>query len=226
MANILVINNRETSTNLIVYDLRQVGHYVEVISNETGNGYDIANLINFDVILIDCNTIDLNSLALIKKTKEEKSRTICIVIADSLYESDILEIFDVGGDDYLIKPYSSRILIARIHSHLKKVKFNEIDYRYGDLVINKRDKKILLQEKELKLTQKEYDLLEYLIFNADKVLDRKKILKKVWEISYDGRNRSVDVYVVRLRKHLMNSNVNISRAYGTGYMLEKNDVIK
>lgn len=217
---VLMVKEYITSKEWVAYDLRQVGYeVVEVVEQE--QVIERLKTEHFDVVLID-ETFDKHRDMLINYLKEEQIDSVVMVIAAQLEENDILTMFEDGIDDYMIKPFSSRILIARMHSHLRN-REEDPNKVYGDIEINEKRRSVKCQSKELDLTKKEYDVLQYLLSYINQVVSRHQLFKDLWDMEYDGQNRLVDIYIFRLKKHLKGSQLIIHQVHGVGYILETGD---
>lgn len=219
MKKILIIEDEANIRKLIAYDLKQVGFDVE----EAEDGKEAKKLVSkntFDVLLVDWMIPYISGIELVKQFREQNVSGVIIMLTAKDEEENILEAFEAGVDDYVSKPFSPRILLARINSHLKKQQKEQKD-RFLDLSINERKRKIYVGEEELVLTKKEYDLLCYFILNANIVLSRDQILNDIWGFDYDGDTRIVDVHTFKLRNKLKVSKAEISSSRGVGYILEE-----
>ena len=134
-------------------------------------------------------------------------------------EEDLLDAFQVGVDDYVTKPFSPRELSARINAQLRRyydVSKNR-SIKIGNTTLDLDLHQVLIDENKIELTKKEFDLLYYLMRNIDTVLSRDMILNEVWDFSYDGDTRIVDVHIFKLRSKLENSDITIDSLRGVGY---------
>ncbi len=143
------------------------------------------------------------------------------VIFTSARDQDIDKIFglELGSDDYMTKPYSSKELVLRVNNIIKRVykeKDNNI-INYENYIINLERRQVELNKKEIKLTTLEFDLLLLFLSNKGKCFSREEILKNIWGNDYFGTDRAVDDLVRRLRKKL--SKLKIEAVYGYGYRL-------
>lgn len=134
----------------------------------------------------------------IRKTKD----TPVIMLSAMKEETDKLNSFNLGVDDYVTKPFSPKELIARVKAHLKRTVKNEEVYTYKDLVVDYKGRKVTINGKSVSLTPKEYELLTYFIKNKGIALSREQLLNSVWDYDYYGDDRTVDTHVKMLRKNL------------------------
>jgi two-component system response regulator CssR len=178
-----------------------------------GNKVDIWIL---DIMIKD----DVNGYDIIKEIRKENE--LVPVIFTSARDQDLDKILglELGSDDYITKPYSPKELVLRVNNIIKRV-YGTNDQniiKYNNYVINLDKRKVTLEDKELRLTTLEFDLLVYLLNNKGKQLSREEILEKVWQEDYFGSDRVVDDLIRRLRKKM---NINVQSIYGYGYRLDE-----
>ena len=178
-----------------------------------GNKVDIWIL---DIMLKD----DINGYDIIKEIRKENE--LVPVIFTSARDQDLDKILglELGSDDYITKPYSPKELVLRVNNIIKRV-YGTNDQniiKYDNYVINLDKRKVTQDDKEIRLTTLEFDLLIYLLNNKGKQLSREEILEKVWQEDYFGSDRVVDDLIRRLRKKM---NINVQSIYGYGYRLDE-----
>jgi len=182
----------------------------------------------FDLLITDLILPKMNGLDLCKAIREKGSKLPIIMLTALGATDDKLEGFDAGADDYLVKPFDFRELHARIKTLLKRsnsetemISISKITY--ADLEIETFQKKAFRQGVELQLTPKEYNLLEFMVKNPDRVLSREEIAKKIWNLDFDTGTNFIDVYINYLRKKVdkpFSSNLIHTRT-GMGFILQK-----
>ena len=162
----------------------------------------------------------LNGLEVCRRIRKSKKTPIIMLTArDSVM--DKVSGFQMGADDYLVKPFAIEELLARIEALLRRVQnstevLNIIEFK--DIVINIESRTVECAGEEVNLTTKEYELLVYLIKNKNKVLSRDFLIENIWGYDYDGENNVVDVYIRHLRSKL-NNNDYIQTVRGVGYVV-------
>lgn len=220
MVKILVIEDEESIRRLIRYDLRVSGY--EVDSEEDGlKGLDNALNNKYDVIVIDWMLPGLDGLSIVKELRNNRVDSIIIMLTAKDQETDILESFEAGVDDYITKPFSPRQLQARIKAHLKRVIVTTtVEETIGNLSLNRNLHEVKVKDEVVNLTKKEYDLLLYLVDNKNHVLSREQILSEIWNFDYDGDTRIVDVHIFKLRSKLEQATLIIEAMRGVGYVLK------
>jgi DNA-binding response OmpR family regulator len=160
---------------------------------------------SYDLILSDCVLPKLSGIDLCKIIRTQRSDTPFILLTALGTTDDKLIGFEAGADDYMVKPFEMRELIARIKALLNRSKkqTNTLDFlQYADLSMNTRNKEVKRQETTIRLTPKEYKLLEFLVRNAEKIVSREEITQYVWEMHYDTGTNFIDVYINYLRKKI------------------------
>lgn len=128
--------------------------------------------------------------------------------------------FDLGADEYIAKPFSPRILVARVEAILRRSSNQEDICHFGKITVNKPAREVCVDGRQIDLTYKEYELLCYLSDNSGVALSREKILNNVWDYSYFGDERTVDTHVKTLRNKLGEAADYIKTIRGVGYKFE------
>ena len=192
----------------------------EVIEAE--NGVEALENINntVDLIILDIMMPKLDGFSACKKIKEKYNIPIIMLSARS-EEYDKLYGFDLGIDDYLTKPFSPKELIARIKAvtNRKEKKKHKI-FQYENLSVDFIAHKITINNEEVTVTPKEYELLCYFIDNINVALSREQLLSKVWGYDFYGDNRTVDTHIKMLRNNLKEYRNLIVTVRGMGYKFE------
>ncbi|MBR4618495.1 MAG: response regulator transcription factor [Bacilli bacterium] len=217
MYKICFVEDEEDLANLVKVYLEKAGY--DVICFSKGN--DAINYIqnNPDLWILDIMLNDeVSGYDIIKEIR--KTNTNVPVIFTSARDKEIDKILglELGSDDYITKPYSSKELVLRVNNIIKRVYGNEKKLlQYEKYQINVEKRIVYLDKKEIKLTTLEFDLLTLLLENINKVFTREEILNKVWGDDYFGTDRVVDDLIRRLRKKM--PLLNINSVYGYGYRL-------
>ena len=150
-----------------------------------------------------------------------KSDAIILMVTAKDDESDVLEAFEAGVDDYIRKPFSPRELLARVNAHLRKHQSSESKIlSYHDVECNLLTRELFVKNVAVSCTKKEFDLMAHLLSNVNIVLTRDDILNELWNFDYDGDTRIVDVHIFKLRTKLEFSSLSIESKRGVGYVLQ------
>lgn len=172
---------------------------------EAENGIEALDIIKnekIDLVILDIMMPKMDGLAFLKNMKKEVNIPVIILSARD-EEYDKLIGFDLNADDYLTKPFSPKELIARIKAVLRRSGINlNNTYTYESLILNYDAHSLYIDEKEVKLTPKEYELLCYFIKNKNIALSREQLLTKIWGYDFYGDDRTVDTHIKMLRNNL------------------------
>lgn len=174
-----------------------------------------------DLVLLDIMMPIMDGLTMLEKLREVSTVPVILLTAKG-EEEDKLQGYDYGADDYMTKPFSPKIVIAKVKALLKRTR-DDVDSSSQDfngLTINKLSHEVKIDGKEIVLSPKEYELLMYLITNEGIALSRDNILDNVWGIDYYGDIRTVDTNVKRLREKLLDKSNYIVTVRGSGYKFE------
>lgn len=160
---------------------------------------------NFDILILDINLPYKNGIELCKEIRSINQKVPIMMLTALGTTEDKLTGFECGADDYLVKPFEFRELLARIRSLLKRTSITETNgniLRFLDLEMNLLTYEVKRGGKKINLTQKEFALLEYMLRNKGRVVSRVDIAEKVWDITFDTGTNVIDVYVNFLRKKI------------------------
>lgn len=172
------------------------------------------------LIILDVMMPKINGWEVCKEIRENSKVPIIMLTAKG-EESDELMGFDIGADEYISKPFSPKILVARVEAILRRTgKKEEETLEIGGIVIDRLGHQVRVDGKELELSYKEFELLTYFIENKGIALSREKILNHVWNYDYFGDARTIDTHVKKLRSKLGDKGRYIKTIWGMGYKFE------
>lgn len=174
-----------------------------------------------DLVILDIMMPKMDGITMLEKLREVSTVPVILLTAKG-EEEDKLQGYDYGADDYITKPFSPKVLIAKVKALLKRTRDN-LDSSYQEfngLTINKLSHEVKVDGTEILLSPKEYELLVYLITNEGIALSRDNILDNVWGLDYYGDLRTVDTNIKRLREKLGNKASYIVTVRGSGYRFE------
>ena len=174
-----------------------------------------------DLVILDIMMPKMDGITMLEKLREVSTVPVILLTAKG-EEEDKLQGYDCGADDYMTKPFSPKVLIAKVKALLKRTRDN-LDSSYQEfngLTINKLSHEVKVDGNEIMLSPKEYELLIYLITNEGIALSRDNILDNVWGLDYYGDIRTVDTNIKRLREKLLSKSNCIVTVRGSGYKFE------
>lgn len=194
---------------------------------EADNGRDA--LVWFDSLLPDLLILDImmpamNGFEVCREVREKSAVPIILLTAKST-DDDKIYGFELGADDYVTKPFSPKVLVARANALMKRVEGTHQPessiIKFGSAMFNPLAHRLEVEDAEVELTPKEYDLLWLLIRNKGIVISRDTILSRIWGIEFEGDSRVVDSHIKKLRSKLGYESRFIRTVIGTGYMFEE-----
>jgi two-component system copper resistance phosphate regulon response regulator CusR len=199
---ILLIEDEPKVASFIKQGLEEQS-YTVTIAYDGFFGHKLATENEFDVIIMDLMIPYMNGLELCKRLREEDIKTPILMLTALATTDDKVAGLEIGADDYMVKPFEFRELLARIKSLSKRFTDNVHSskvLKIADLEMNLDQKSVKRSGKNIDLTAKEFSLLEFMLRNKYKVVSRAEISEKVWDIHFDTGTNVIDVYVNFLRK--------------------------
>lgn len=175
---------------------------------------------HYDCILIDIMMPKVNGFEAVKKIKKFDDTPILMISARS-EEYDKLLGFELGIDDYIVKPFSPKEVMARVKAVIKRYSPIGDTIVEGRITLKKDAREVIVNNEIVPLTNKEYDILLYFLENKGVALSRKDILTRIWGEDYFGDGRTVDTHVKMLRSHLGTAGDYIKTVHGIGYKFER-----
>lgn len=175
---------------------------------------------DIDLIILDVMMPIYDGWEVLKEIREHSDVPVIMLTALSDEKHEVLGL-KKGADDYISKPFSYEIFVARLNSFIRKLKKKQLDEVIaGKIKINQNTHKVIVDGSEVELNRKEYSLLNYFIINSDRVLTREQILYNVWGYDFDGDIRTIDTHIKTLRSKLSKYSNYITTVRGSGYMFE------
>lgn len=217
---ILVVDDEERMQKLLK-DFLKMKDYEVLLA---GNGEEAIDLFfkekSIALIILDVMMPKMDGWTALKTIREHSKVPVIMLTARS-EESDELKGFDYGADEYISKPFSPKILVARVEALLRRsgVQKEEL-LEVGGIVIDEAAHSVTVDGKPIELSFKEYELLQYFVENKGIALSREKILNNVWNYDYFGDARTIDTHVKKLRAKLMDKGEYIKTVWGMGYKFE------
>lgn len=217
---VLVVDDDNRIRQMVSMFLRSNGFdVIEAADGQAALDEFYKNSSRIDLILLDIMLPKRDGLSVLNELRTGSMVPVILVTAKD-EEYDQLAGFRAGADDYMSKPFSPSVLLARINSVMRRtsVKNRNDKLECGPMIINNLSKSVKISGKTVALTQKEFDLIHYLVSNKGLVLSRDQILNAVWSYDYDGDPRTVDTHIKQLRAKLGIMSKCIKTIHGTGYM--------
>ena len=175
---------------------------------------------SINLILLDVMMPKLDGWSVLRQIRQTSNVPIVMLTARG-EEQDELFGFELGVDEYISKPFSPKILVARVEAILKRLQVNEKEIKdYGGIVIDADGRTVEVDSKKIDLSLREYELLKYLVDNSGIALSRDKILNNVWNYDYYGDSRTIDSHIKKIRHKLGKKGKYIHTMRGVGYKFE------
>lgn len=214
MKKILVVDDEWKIRKLIKDYLVREGYSVDE-AGDGEEGLDLFFQTTYDIVILDIMMPKIDGWSVCRKIREE-SQVPIIMLTARADESDQLLGFELETDEYMIKPFNPKLLVAKVKALLRRDgKIVDKTYlEFGDLIIDTSKREVKLGDVILELTPKEYDLLYFFIENKGLALSREKILNSVWGWDYFGDSRTVDTHIKRLRKKIGDNFIQTVRGFG------------
>lgn len=224
---VLIVEDDKNISKLIKYNLEKEGFYCTACFN----GEEALKALDkdpFNLIILDIMLPGIDGLEVCRQVKQNKalSNVLIIMLTAKGEEVDRVVGFELGADDYIVKPFSPRELILRIRAILRRLKPVEPEKDQlisGKLTIDLPRHKVTVDKKEVELTSMEFKLLVILMQRKGRVQSREKLLEDVWDIASDVTTRTVDTHVKRLREKLGKAGDMIETLRGVGYRFSEKE---
>lgn len=221
--SILVVDDEERMRKLIKDFLTNKGyHILEAEDGEKALEVYQQNKSKIMLILLDVMMPKLDGWSVLRQIRQEDKEIPIIMLTARGEEQDELFGFELGVDEYISKPFSPKILVARVEAILKRTGKDEKKVKdFGGIEIDKEGRTVSVDGKPIELSLREYELLVYLVQNENIALSRDKILNNVWNYDYYGDTRTIDSHVKKIRHKLGKKGKYIKTIRGIGYKFER-----
>lgn len=220
---ILVAEDEKLLNEMITKTLTQEGYCVDSCFNGE-EALHFLRMGEFDAVIMDIMMPKTDGITAVKAMRANKDSTPVIFLTAKDSIADRVSGLDAGAEDYLVKPFAFAELLARLRALTRRNSGNETNiYTAADLTLDTKSKTVRRGDDVIALTAKEYDILEYLMYNKGIILSREKIENHVWNFDYSGGTNVVDVYIRYLRKKIdaPYDKKLIQTIRGFGYMIEE-----
>ena len=223
MERILIVDDNIDIAELESYILKEEG-YETVITHSGEEALEEINKNQFDLILMDIMMDGISGIELCAKVRDKVDCSIIFVTAKANLVDKMIG-FEIGGDDYITKPFENQELVSRVKAHLRKDKRIKNTNKgniisIGEIKINKENYEVKKNDEKINLSTKEFELLSYLMENAGIVLSKEQIYENVWKSSF-GDIGSVAVHIKNLRDKIDKEEKYIITVWGFGYKFTK-----
>ena len=225
MANILIVEDEKKMQEIITEYMRRGGH----VCYTADDGVDALMVLKnhpMDLMILDIMMPSIDGFSVCKMAREMSNLPIIILTAKS-GEEDKLKGYDLGADDYMTKPFSPKVLLAKTNALLRRTSaipsdtvniVNTVDG--GKISIIPASHKVFLDGQEITLTYKEYELLYFLMSNPGQIFTREQLLNRIWGYDFEGTTRTVDTHIKTLRQKLGDEGRHIVTLIRSGYKFE------
>lgn len=222
MALIYVVEDDDNIREIETIALKNSNYLVKAFARAT-DFYRALNDILPDLVLLDVMLPDENGCDIVRRLRSQSAtkRLPVIMVTAKTSEMDMVKGLDDGADDYIKKPFSVLELLSRVKALLRRsTEETAQQLRVGDIQLDNARRIVLAQSKSVELTYKEYELLRYLMINAEMVLSRESIMRFVWGTDFEGETRTVDMHIKTLRQKLGPCGRQIGTVRNVGYVLQ------
>lgn len=221
MANVLIVEDEKNMQDIIVEYMQRGGHTCFTAAD----GVDAVLILKntpMDLMILDVMMPHLDGFSVCRIARELSNMPIIMLTAKS-DEDDKLRGYECGADDYMTKPFSPRVLLAKVNALLRRFSAICMDaLSIGKITIVPSSHKVFVDGKELTLTHKEYELLHLFMTNPGQIFSRDQLLNRIWGYDFDGTTRTVDTHIKTLRQKLGSEGNHIVTLIRSGYKFEVN----
>lgn len=223
---ILIVEDEERLRNLIRDYLVNEKYEVDLAGNGE-EGLLMALDKDYDLILLDIMMPFMDGFEMLKNLRKTKDTRVYFLTAKTMDE-DLVNAYKIGADDFIAKPFSPKVLVLKINalfSRIDEETGKSKNKSYGIISINELSQRVYVEDKEVNLSKKEFELLSLFVSHEDIVLSRDTIIERVWGYDYEGDLRTIDTSIKRLREKISDANSYIEtvRGYGYRFKVKAND---
>ena len=217
--NVLVVDD-EARMRKLIKDFLTKKDYDVMEAQEGENAIEIykENIDKIDLVLLDVMMPKLDGWSVLRLIRQENKKIPIIMLTARSEEQDELFGFELGVDEYISKPFSPKILVARVEALLRRtIKEEEQTEEIDGIIINDEARTVTVDDKNIEMSFREYELLKFLVQNKNVALSRDKILNAVWNYEYYGDSRTIDSHIKKIRHKLGKKGKHIQTIRGIGY---------
>ena len=222
---ILIVEDEKKIADLLKFGLSEFGYDIQVAYDGT-LGYHLFHAHEFDLVILDINLPGMNGYELCKAIRLKDQYIPVLMLTSMISLTDKVAGYDSGADDYMVKPFEFKELLLKIRALLKRTMRQSLPVgnllKAADLEMNLDSKEVRRDDKLINLTAKEFQLLEYLLRNKNKVVSRVDIAINVWEVDFETNTNVIDVFISLLRSKIDKGFQHklIQTHVGMGYILK------
>lgn len=222
MISILVVEDEKKVSALVQQGLQEAAYFVETADSPSMAREKIQSQ-NFDLIILDVMLPQMSGMDFAKELRSNNFNGFILMLTALATTKDKIMGLDSGADDYLVKPFEFEELLARVRALIRRKHDDKAQLRNGDLQMDLISRSVTRNGTKIDLTTKEFTLLEFMMRNIDKVVDRNAIARQVWGTDFDPDSNVIDVYINHLRKKIDSPFPNkiLKTVVGQGYVLNK-----
>ncbi|HJF19959.1 MAG TPA: response regulator transcription factor [Enterococcus columbae] len=214
MKRVLVVDDEPSIQTLLRFNLQKEGYEV-ILADDGKKALELALNETFDFIILDIMLPGLDGMDITKKLRQEKKKTPILILTAKDDPIDRILGLEIGADDYLTKPFSPREVLARMKAIFRRMEPVEItsesttqtinqleQLKIGEITADLTNYQVYVNQKQITLTPKEFELLVYFMQRKDRVINRDTLLERIWQFDFDGQTRIVDVHISHLREKI------------------------
>lgn len=219
MADILIVEDEKPMQEIIAEYMKKGGHTC-FTADDGIDALIILKSSSVDLMILDVMMPHLDGFSVCKVAREMSNMPIIMLTAKGA-EEDKLKGYDYGADDYMTKPFSPKVLLAKVNALLRRSSTVPLEtISAGRIMIQLNSHKVYLDGEEITLTHKEYELLSFFMANPGQIFSREQLLNRVWGYDFEGTTRTVDTHIKTLRQKLKDESRHIVTLIRSGYKFE------
>ena len=218
----LLIVDDEERIRKVLYDFFTANNFDVKLARDGDEALDKFFSDKFDAVILDIMMPNTDGYAVLKEIRRVSKIPVIMLTAKS-EEYDVLKGYELCADEYIAKPFNLKIVLAKVNAVLRRTSVLIDETAFGDLSYNKATYEVMVRGERIELTNKEFELLGYLIKNQGIVLSRDDILNNVWSYDYFGDVRTIDTHIKKLRAKLLSCGNYIQTIRSVGYKFEVRD---
>jgi DNA-binding response OmpR family regulator len=223
--HILAVEDEPAMAELLQSALSEEG-YLVTLATDGGKALEFGQMIRFDLILLDLMLPRVNGFEVVKRIRKARIQTPILVLTARDAPADIVKALDSGADDYLTKPFSLDVLLARVRAVSRRGEIPQpLCLQAGNLTLNTATRQVIRDDREVALTPREYSLLELLMRHKGRVLSRTAMVEAIWGHDSDVEENTLDAFIRLLRQkiELPEAPKLIRTVRGVGYCLQEQE---